>query len=962
MGALQIYRASAGAGKTYQLALKYITLLLGKFKSGRLHLFKGNDLRRHREILAITFTNKATQEMRRRIVSELSLLADINSASDYRRDIHLMIDPDDVCLLNADVDREISLAATRALDSMLFDFGEMQISTIDAFFQRVLRSFAYEADLAGNYELMLENDRMTDMAISDMLAHACGMKGVVVPKNLNSGYLRLQVKRLIEYQAGKGGEYKVFSPDSNLRADMVRYIGQLSDENYLEHKADIDFFLQKPNAITDFVSAIERKRPELIAELAVLVDGIISCAAADKLSSYARNFLATASAGNIESLSPTYLSRLLITEDYNGFLKKNKYDDAVISDFTGRMRAFGGKLREIITFDVMTANVRFLGLFRETLVMRQELKAHLNTILLSDTNELLNLIIDGCETPFIYERIGRQLRHFLIDEFQDTSKMQWRNLLPLLSESLSTQNDNLIIGDVKQCIYRFRNSNPELLARDIDRTPQINSYIEHCTLDDNWRSAPTIINFNNELFEAAGKCSGVKPPKADAYNDVRQIARRTVYAGYVDAALVDDGDEAAAYDRMLDHISRQLQSGYTPGDIVVLVRSNNNARDCVNVLLGAVREGKLPHNTMVVSDEALCVSSADSVKWIVNRLHEMNAIPGKNSGFNSRGLRRAMPEDIDRLQEKILAEKSTGAGDEVLEKVIADFNARRAENADDAAMRLAHSRGQSLTEVVEQLIRELPDKELTKTEVQYLCAFQDLVLDYCRQKNPTLQGFLKLWDEKLADKAAVGLAEGVNAIRVMTIHKSKGLEFRCVHIPLINRYLDKDNRTRWYDVKDFLEGQQLGVNIPRYFPLPPGSTGKGTSLSYTVLADKFKELKDDQTIDEINALYVAFTRARQELIVTFFTPRGMKKEAVSDNKLPINHPSGLFCPIIAKMAGNNDLRWSFGSPTTKYTSAGNSDKDNEILLQPITDYTTRRRPEMWSQTRAATTSDSGEIT
>ena len=236
MGALQVCRASAGSGKTYQLALKYITLLLGKFKAGRLQLFKGNDLRRHREILAITFTNKATQEMRRRIVRELSLLADVNSASGYRKDLHLMIDPDDVNLENADIDREVSLAASRALDSMLFDFGEMQISTIDAFFQRVLRSFAYEADLAGNYELMLENDQMTDMAISDMLAHACGMKGVVVPKGLNSGYLRAQVKKLIEYQIGKGGEYKVFSPDSNLRADMVRYIGQLSDESYLNTK------------------------------------------------------------------------------------------------------------------------------------------------------------------------------------------------------------------------------------------------------------------------------------------------------------------------------------------------------------------------------------------------------------------------------------------------------------------------------------------------------------------------------------------------------------------------------------------------------------------------------------------------------------------------------------------------------------------------------------------------------
>lgn len=959
MPSLQVYRASAGSGKTYQLALKYITLLLGRYKNGRLDLFKGNDLRRHREILAITFTNKATQEMRRRIVKELALLADPDSQCDYRRDLHFMVNPDDTELNDTETDRKISLAAVRALDSMLFDFGGMQVSTIDAFFQRVLRSFAYEADLAGNYELMLENDRMTDMAINDMLAHACGMKGVIVPRGLNSGYLRQQVKSLIESQAINGNEYKVFSPDSKLRGDMIQFVKHLSDEDYLKKKEDIDKFLVRPNALANLVDAIKRRRTALLSELASRSVVVEQAEAYEKMSSNAKSFISKTATGDIEGLSAIYLEHILVAGNYLKCLNKNKFPPEITADFEQRMDELATTLRNILSFDAIIANTRFLGLFRDILVVRNDLKAHLNTILLSDTNELLHKIIDDSDTPFIYERIGRQLHHFLIDEFQDTSRMQWRNLLPLLTDSLGSGNDSLIIGDVKQCIYRFRNSSPELLANDIDRTPQISSYVEHCSLEDNWRSAPAIVDFNNRLFELVGCTAPVAVPKADAYKSVRQNARRTEIEGYVDIDVVLKSEMERAYGRMIENINRELSSGYTPGDIVVLVRTNNDAHTCVEVLLEAERDGRLPAGTMVVSDEALYVSSAQSVKWIVSRLHELNGMTTRNSPrLNNRGLRTATAEDIDWLQEHLLESKAATKGAPALEQVIADFNAHRADGNQSGAKRLIDSPGQTLTELVEQLIRTLPDQSLARGEVQYLCAFQDLVLDYCRRKSPTLQGFLKLWDEELSVKAAVGLAEGVNAIRVMTIHKSKGLEFNCVHIPLVKKYLDEDANSHWYDVYDFLNSQNLGVEIPRYFPLTPG--GRSSSLKYTVFAPLLRQLKDDQTIDEINTLYVAFTRACQELIVSIIDLRG-ETDRKKNAPMPSNHPSGLLCPLLAQMTGNEDAPWTFGEPTRKYVKSTRSDAESEQLGSHLIEaYVTRRRPEMWSRTKAASVSDSGE--
>lgn len=963
MSRLQVYKASAGSGKTYQLALKYITLLLGQWRGNRFHLFKGEDLRRHREILAITFTNKATQEMRRRIVKELALLADPTAETDYRRVLHGYVAPEDNDFADKEVDHQISMAASRALDSMLFDFGEMQVSTIDAFFQRVLRSFAYEADLAGNYELMLENNRMTDMAIANMLALACGMKGVMIPKGVNGRYLRDRVGELINTRISNGQEYKIFNADSALRSDLVRFIGHLSDEDYQKKKPEIDKFLSVSNALKNLVDALKLKRAELLDGLSRRADELLLSDAGQYLNGRSgKPMLEKIAAGDIENLTAANLDYLLPGADIVKLLKGNKLTDAQLATFADRAKAMLEVLRDILSIDLLLRNINFLGLFREILIVQQALKAQLNTILLSDTNELLRLIIDGSDTPFIYERIGRKLHHFLVDEFQDTSRMQWGNLLPLLSESLGNGNENLIIGDVKQCIYRFRNSNPELLAHDIDRIPQISGYLDHCELDTNWRSAPVIVDFNNRLFENVGKIVDVLPPKADAYATVRQKAHNRDVAGYVDVALVSKEDKTAGFRRMFEHINRELQSGYSPGDIVVLVRTRSDAHDTVEALFQAIREGLLPENIMVVSDEALYVASARSVQWIVARLREMNSMPLPVRRMNSRGLPRATKEDIDWLQEHLLTLSKDETVVNPLEQAVEDFNIRR-RSASDTDSDLERHRelracGISLFEIVEDLVRNLPDDDLCRTEAQYISAFQDLVLDYCRHKAPTLQGFLKHWDEELADTAAVGLAEGVNAIRVMTIHKSKGLEFNCVHIPILKKQIDEERNNRWYDAGAFFGRLNLEVATPRYYPLQPKS---GIKLEYTAFADEYKALKDDQTIDEVNALYVAFTRARQELIVTISDPRSEKKQSDS---LPKNYPAGLICPTLSMMTGSGGNNWTFGSVTEKYVGQAKTATESSGTLRPlvISSYETRRREDMWSQTKAAHITDSGEPT
>ncbi len=957
-GNLNVYRASAGSGKTFHLALTYITLLLGyKSESGRYLLFKADDMRRHREILAITFTNKATAEMRSRIVEELNTLANPASKSAYLPHLRSLLGYD---ASDPTPDNDIRQSARRALDSILFDLGEIQISTIDAFFQRVLRSFAYEADLAGNYELSLEDKQITEQAINELLALSCGYRSTVKPKNLNPDVLAKRISNLITNQVLNGEEYKIFNSKSSLRSELVKFVNALSGEDYQTKGADIEEFLAIPGAIENFEEALKHKRSELYTQLLEFITRVRSSAINEYLSSALSNAFNLIEQGRLRDLSRanfSYFSPNYATPEKLILVKgKKQFPDESVRFFND-LASISEPFSRLCTIETMLANMKYYGLFHEVLKVRQALKVHLNTVMLSDTNTLLNKIIGDDTTPFIYERIGRRLQHFLIDEFQDTSKLQWKNLKPLLAESLSENHENLIIGDVKQCIYRFRNSDPQLLANELEKTADIKNHFNPKSLDSNWRSSKTVVDFNNLLFSEAGRiiASQVNDSKADAYLNVAQKAEQSNLPGYVNIALNINEKTGPTVDpitRMVEHIARQLANGFTPGDITVLVRTNKEGKTIVGELLDAVNCGKLPASTQVLSDEALYVSSAKSVKWLVGCMRQMLQ-PAPKQEVAAGKLPPMTDYDLDFINERILINERDNNIDDPVSAAISEFNnhrTNRRETDTNAADRLRRASGQSLYEIVQALLSQMPLQELLTTEALYINAFQDLVIDYCRGKAPSLSGFLKLWDEELEAKAAVGLVEGVNAIRVMTIHKSKGLEFKCVHLPLIGGALDEEKTTRWYDVSEFLNSLELGVDVPHYFPLNAHFRNTG-SMPYelTAFADQIKEYKDDQTIDELNSLYVAFTRAEQELIVTLNS---------RSKNLDVMTAAGLLWPIIEAnypQAANADCI-EIGSPTTPKTK----NKAKKQIIN-IDSYKIQNREDMWRHTKASQLSDSGEL-
>ncbi len=935
MKLLTIYKASAGSGKTFQLALYYVTLILSyEPETGRKRqlFYPKPNPGRHREILAITFTNKATEEMKDRIIKVLKEVSDVSVKSTYRDKLLEQIDTDV---------QTLAKAARAELTELLFDFGGINISTIDSFFQSILRSFAYEADLSGNYDLIIDNRQLNEMAIADTLASAANFKtGTTVDRRRNRD-LRQWLYEFLAYRMHEGKDITLFDANSKLRTDLGKFIGNLSDENYHRHYAELNKFFERPDAVVNLRRELERKLDEVSAQAAAIADALLqpdnmAAINANKLGAFLKK------ASNKDCLAYTKPNWEMMG---NGEIPtgcfKSGASERQIAAITPMVEKLLRHCSTQLTIVLMLKHIYSLGIFSEVLRTAQEIKVKQNTILLSDTNTLLNRIIGDCPTPFIYERTGQRLHNFLIDEFQDTSRLQWRNLAPLLSESLASGNSNLIIGDVKQCIYRFRNAEPGLLDHEIQQ--ELSEFIETPPLTTNYRSAARVVEFNSELFGHIAKQTGLTVP----YGTVRQDARNTDKAGYINFAAVAGEEESL--DHMVRAIGRQLdpeRGGYTAGDIVVLVRSRNDARKVVERLLAESRaDGALP-GVQVLSDEALYVNNSRAVRFIIDKLRELNRIKRSDAENDpdTKAERKRVPtteREIEWMTDTLQALNSQGIENEdAIREMMKRFNGinRKAPIDPDADKHWRESaRGRSLYEIVENLIRDLPDQRWASEEALYISAFQDLIVEFCRLSAPSVGNFLRTWYTNLAHNAAVGLAAGVDAIRVMTIHKSKGLEFACVHVPLLDNDLDAERGMKWYDARTIFKSLDLKCDTPDFYPVEANRNLIGTRF-----AKEYLHNIDEQMLDSVNVLYVAFTRAVNELSVS------MKIKAGRGNNV-----TQVLRPILADMSGTElpeGEPWAceFGDPTVK--TGQNRQADNIETLNVPAYTTTNRTSGIWDFT------------
>lgn len=933
---LQIQKASAGSGKTFALTRQYITMLLGRRdESGRMRLYRPDDYgflkpKAHGRILAITFTNKATQEMTSRIISELSLL----SNNEGRRSGHLEY----LTRLYAATPPQVCETARRALADLLFNFSWFNVSTIDSFFQNVLRIFTRELDLPETFNLEIDDRYPVAVAIGEMLGSInLPLRGCDPERAKRLRLLKSWLKSYMDSLIEDGVNANLLARSSKINRALTTTISTLRGESFKTHSRKILDYLSDPERIGRFARGLSESLARHKDSVVEAAGGFLGLDEAQWLPKALReDYLERWAVGDF-SFSPfagsgrSTLPKALEPDGkrHNKLPKGAVWSDDVDNLLLRILRLGLSYFEDEMFYTLLRRQIYLLGLFSEACNHIDEYCRENEAFLLGDTNSLLRKVICEVEAPFVYERIGYMINHFLIDEFQDTSEMQWDNLRPLVMESMSRDKDNLIIGDEKQCIYRFRNSNPELLGSKVEtavgrRFGQEKVNIGGTTIDQNtnWRSSREVVMFNNSLFACLSRLvdRGMAiPMAARTYSGlIQQVAPKNLdFHGYVKVIFGPEKDfipdtpeadgqkgyETWTQDDILRHlgqeIDRELSAGYRPGEIAVLVRTHAQGQAVISYLLDLMRDSGWSHGHVdIISSDALEISTSPAVQLVIGILRltttPQYVVDTDRQPVDGRPVMKPNPDFLrNRLihryelcvfdqtdmtapdgspvldaQGKPLLRRLTA--EEALRKAIAATSPLPGEpNPDPLQQRLDQESAKaaemdcpSLFAITERIIRDYLPRESRREEAAFLAAFQDLVTDFEEQGDSDVESFLRWWDGR-GRYATLPAPEGMDAINVMTIHQSKGLEFGCVHIPFCSNRLVKYDGEEWYRLdREGFPGIDP-EDVPPFIPLK----NRSAYSKIPMLAPQIERYAQLQLVDSLNVAYVAFTRAVSELVV-----------------------------------------------------------------------------------------------
>lgn len=851
---LYVYRASAGSGKTHLLTGFYLKLLFRKDLAipevGRPALFK--------EILAVTFTNKATAEMKSRIVEELELLSRQPSKSDYYQELN----PG-----GEETEEAIGKRAATIMNRLLNDYTDFNISTIDSFFQRIVRSFARELNLQGNYEIELDASKILEAAVNSFINRL----DRDTDRDLFDWMLSFSRERINE---GSSWDFK---------RELLSMAQVLVSEEYRRYSDRICAFTEDKKALKEYIGVVKRKIHDFRAALkkqgeeglALLTRYGLSPEDFSRGSSSAVTILAVWARGEIKEPTATFCKW---AESADGWFAKTsklrgklstEITDAVLDMLQKAVALFGDDYRDYLSAQAILRNIYQLGILAD---IDREMRAYCaeqGIMLLSGTTELLNRLVDNDSSPFIYEKIGTRIRHFMIDEFQDTSGMQWENFKPLLSNALAEGSHNLIVGDVKQSIYRWRGSDWGLLHTGLNRYETALRRDDNTTLRTNWRSAAEIIRFNNAFFHLASeKLEGVlNADREDARHDMTQIysdvaqqipsRRQQQDAGLIHIEFVEGEttslQKEAAMERLPELIIELEKNGYEPRDIAILGRSKEICALSVETLLRYKKEHpESPYCMDIISNEALLLSSRPVIQTLVGLLQHIN---------------NPKSEIIRAMAAANYFQLSGCTMSEALQRYF--------ENP-EIHPRLREIGGRPLYEMVEELIAILPEATLSTAtngnrggtiiadEMPFLEAFRDFVLEFIHGRTPNLPAFLEWWEES-GVKKSIATPGDQNAIRVMTIHQSKGLGMPAVIIPFASWPMDINPRHTDLLWCEPAEGQFARENLVLPIRL-------SKELPRTIFHREYEKERLRTMIDNLNTAYVAFTRPKEALIMLAPTP------------------------------------------------------------------------------------------
>lgn len=841
----KIYKSSAGSGKTYTLVLSYLSIIL-----------QDADLDKFKKILAITFTNKASKEMKERILQGLDTLIVGENTSfiqAYEK-------------ATGKTSEQLKTKAKALFTRILHNYGQLNIQTIDKFVHKLIRSFSRELGLSTNFELETNVDDFVQRCIDELL------ESVGEDAQLTETLIAY-TRNLVDDQQFPNIEYALENQSKLLKSEE----GGLALESYKDltlkdfKKIQKDLTAKKKEQNLSLKAQAEKILTMMqghdfalikmgrTVPFAKTIDDIIK---GEKQISYTPAQINNAKeekwyAKKIEKSHP----------ELDAFVKANssKLSKELLSLF--ELIKANNLLNEV---DKRLVSFSLLNSIRQIL---KKVKKDNNIVFISDFNEIISEVIKNEPTPYIYEKMGNRFSHYFIDEFQDTSVLQWNNLIPLVHDSLSTENQNLIVGDAKQSIYRWRGGdasqfiNLPLVKGEIADIHFINNAFARNadikTLDDNYRSASSVIEFNNWLFERLLEEYKAFPMLQDIYKDVHQNKIRKEI-GYVKVNTysevnarskeVNTAEEEIAndpYEILLNNINECVADNFSYGDICILIRSNRQGAAVANFLKDKGIE--------VTSQDSLLLSESQPVLSVVNLLTALN-----------------LPNDENIIKVFYTNHKN--------QSIISLFQEYRIPNEKNDF----YNTGFDLAGYIEDHVVGFDGKYFNELsifdKVDYLIPllgfsrksiFMDKLLnftfDFQQKFGHNVNFFVEHFEAKKS-KISVTPPESTQAVNIMTIHKSKGLQFPVVMLPLKLDSVDKDDTWIQDETLKSIGLENFALSLK-------------DEILTEGLIDRKKEIEELKNLDNANLLYVALTRAEDRLYINLKKVSKSTKEFSYPNHL-----------------------------------------------------------------------------
>ncbi len=838
---LNIYKASAGSGKTFTLTLEYFRIIFEMPTE-------------YRNILAVTFTNKATEEMKSRIINELYKLAN-GQMTDYGKILCNELNLNTVTLRNR---------ASLLLSLLLHDYSRLSVTTIDKFFQRIIKSFIHELGIFPGYNVELDSEFVLLKAIDKMMGQ--------IKDNAD---LRSWINELLNDSVEEGKSWNVKNKIADLGQELFRENYMLFNQNVLNKFNDKHFLKSYRDFLNFQIKSFEDKL-QLIANQSISI--------IDQNGLYADSFkrgksgcvgwFYKLSAGNFDPPKQT-VRKGAEFEDTWIIQKSNNRDsiENILPDLMTNLQAaiayYDLHSRNYFSALQLTRNLYQLGILND---LYQEVRSYCSEkglMLLSDTTLILNKLISDNDTSFLFEKCGNYYKHIMIDEFQDTSAMQWKNFKPLVVNSLSENCMAMIVGDVKQSIYRWRNGEWSLLAYEVeDQFKKLG--VQNLYLRDNWRSGWEIVEFNNVFFEVASDLLskmyqqeiGEGDVRAqiikEAYKSLRQTPKKHKI-GYIDISFgpekIEMDSEMTIIGDVVNIVNSIRERGGKLKDIVILVRNGKEGALIATYLMEYNKASNSP--IPFISNDSLYVWSSPYVQFIIAILRYIVEPFDSVNKAKIIYFYRTFIQNNSKISLHEVFKKSSEAN--IFTTLDITFNP-------SAASVMSYS----LFETIETIIEcfNLQNKE---EEIPYLMALQDIIYEYEINNSNSITLFLEWW-EKEQGKRVLSTSEEIDAVRILTIHKSKGLEFEYVILPFCSWELDGVLPIR----RIWCKNNEHEFSQLEYAPLNYSSKLIDTNYREDYMNEHLKAY-----IDNLNLLYVALTRPKTELYIRPYSPKVNKDGRIS---------------------------------------------------------------------------------